>query len=210
MGISTYRDDVRAGIYAPHVRELNEYVDTLRAKKPGESVPHISPEFGGSQARLLLLTLSPGEKTRLEASGGSGLLSVENSDPGAARIAEALDHAGIDRMDCVGWNVYPWYVKGFGELKPQERDPYLHEGVDLLIQVIARLPRLRAVFVFGKAPDLAWAMFRQSYPKTTRSLKYFHHRSTGPTGYIGSVAQRMEWRQQLFDTMDKAAAAIGQ
>ncbi len=210
MGDSTYRDDVRADIYAPHVRELNEYVDTLRAKKPGEFVPHISPEFGGSQARLLLLTLSPGEKTRLDASRGSGLLSVENSDPGAARIAEALDHAGLDRRDCVGWNVYPWYVKGFGELKPQERDPYLREGVDLLIQVIARLPRLRAVFVFGKVPDLAWAMFRQSYPKTTRSLKYFYHRSTGPTGYIGSAAQRMEWRQQLFDQMDKAAAAIGQ
>ncbi|WP_280439561.1 hypothetical protein [Nocardia cyriacigeorgica] len=210
MSVSAYRDDVRAGIYAPHVRELNEYVDTLRAKKPKEFVPHISPEFGGSQARLLLLTLSPGEKTRLEASGGSGLLSVENSDPAAARIAEALDHAGIDRMDCVGWNFYPWYVKGFGELEAQDRDPYLYEGVDLLIQVIARLPRLRAVFIFGKAPDLGWRLFRQSYPKTARSLKVFRHRSTGPVGYLGSVEQRMEWRRELFEEMNKAAAVIAQ
>ncbi|NEW29399.1 hypothetical protein [Nocardia cyriacigeorgica] len=209
MSVSTYRDDVRAAIYAPHVRELNEYVDTLRAKKPKEFVPHISPEFGGSQARLLLLTLSPGEKTRLEASGGSGLLSVENSDPAAARIAEALDHAGIDRMDCVGWNFYPWYVKGFGELKAQARDPYLHEGVDLPIQVIARLPRLRAVFIFGKVPERGWGLFQQSYPMTARSLKLFHHRSTGPSGYRGTVEQQMRWRRELFEEMNRAAAAIG-
>lgn len=204
-----YRDDHRARIYDPHVRELNEYVDELRARKPGKFVPHISPEFGGSAARLLLLTLSPGEKTRLEVAGGSGMLSVENSDPAASRIAEALDHAEIDRADCVGWNIYPWYEKGLGELKPQIRDPYLYEGVDLLIQVITRLPRLRAVFVFGHVPERGWNFFRQAYPRTAGSLKYFWHRSTGPSGYRGSVEQQKVWRQELFDEMDKAKKAIG-
>ncbi|WP_063000551.1 hypothetical protein [Nocardia jinanensis] len=203
-----YSDDLRARIYDPHVRELNEYVDELTARKPGKFVPHISPEFGGSAARLLLLTLSPGEKTRLDLPGGSGLLSVENCDPAASRIAEALDHARIDRAACVSWNIYPWYEKGLGELKPSLREPYLLEGVDLVIQVIARLPQLQAVFVFGDVPNRGWDLFRQSYPRTARSLKHFSHRSTGPSGYRGSVEQQKVWRQQLFVEMVRAERVI--
>lgn len=209
MRISGYRDDYQARIYDPHIRELNEYVDRLRARKPDMFVPHISPEFGGSAARLLLLPLSPGEQTRLDVPGGSGMLSVENGDPAAERIAEALDHAAIARADCVGWNMYPWYKRGLGELNASVRDPYLREGADLLIQVIARLPHLRAVFVFGHGPERGWDFFRQSYPKTARSLKHFWHRSTGPRGYAGTTEQQKVWRRQLFDEMLRVGKSIG-
>ncbi|WP_157103867.1 hypothetical protein [Nocardia harenae] len=208
MKIRHFRDDYLERIYDPHIRELNEYVDELRARKPDQFVPHVSPEFGGREARLLLLTLSPGEKTKLDIAGGSGMLSVENSDPAAARIAEALDHADIDRSDCVGWNMYPWFVQGLGELRKPVQDPYLLEGTDHLIQVIARLPRLRAVFVFGTVPERGWGFFRRSYPRTARSLRHFWHRSTGPKGYIGSVQQQEIWRQELFDAMSAAKQAI--
>ncbi|WP_156511198.1 hypothetical protein [Nocardia nova] len=207
MKTGGFRDDHRSRIYDPHIRELNEYVDELRARKPDRFVPHISPEFG-SAARLLLLTLSPGEQTRLDVPGGSGMLSVENGDPAAERIAAALDHAEIARTDCFGWNMYPWYEKGLGESNASVRDPLLREGVDLLIQVIARLPYLRAVFVFGHGPERGWNFFRQSYPKTARSLKHFWHRSTGPRGYVGTADQQEVWRRELFDEMGRAATAI--
>lgn len=177
---------------------------TKRSHKPCQYVPHISPEFGGAAARLLLLTLSPGEKTRFEASGGSGLLSAENTDLAARRIAEALDHAGLGLPDCVGWNAYPWYVHGLGGMKSQQQDPYLREGADLLIQVIAQLPRLRAVFVFGKATERAWGLFTRSYPKVSRSLRCFRHRSTGPMGYAGSKEQQAIWQRESFESMDAA------
>ncbi|MFF0501307.1 hypothetical protein ACFYU5_33270 [Nocardia aobensis] len=203
-----YRDGYRARIYDPHIRELNEYVDQLQARKPDQFIPHISPEFGGSEARLLLLTLSPGEQTRLDMPGGSGMLSVENGDPAAERIADALDRAAIARTDCIGWNMYPWYKPGLGELTPKVRDPYLLEGAELLIHVIARLPRLRAVFVFGHGPERGWDFFRRSYPKTARSLKHFWHRSTGPRGYAGRIEQQNAWRRELFDEMARAGQAI--
>ncbi len=208
MATCGYRDEYQSRIYAPHIREFNEYVDELQARQPDKFIPHISAEFGGAAARLLLLTLSPGEQTRLDVPGGSGMLSVENGDPAAERIAEALDHAEIARTDCIGWNMYPWYIKGFGELNSSVRDPYLTEGADLLIQMIARLPRLRAVLVFGQGPERGWVFFRRSYPKTARSLKYFRHRSTEPLGYAGTKEQQNIWRSELFAEMVRVREAI--
>ncbi|MEV2224645.1 hypothetical protein AB0E01_32900 [Nocardia vinacea] len=203
-----YRNEARENIYDSRVRDLNEFVDGLRARKPDQFIPYISPEFGGSSARLLLLTLSPGEKTRLDSSGGSGFLSTENTDPAAFRIAEAMDSAGIARTDCVGWNAYPWYVHGLGGMRAERQDPFLREGIDLLIQVIARLPELRAVFVFGRAPERAWGYFGKEYPRTRRSLAFFYHRSTGPKGYQGTKLEQIEWRRELFESMTAAKRAI--
>lgn len=209
MRSSRHRAGLRELIYAPHIKELNVYVDFLRASRPGEFVPYVSPEFGGSAARMLLLTLSPGEQTRPDSPGGSGFLSLENTDPAASRIAEALDRSGIEPSDCIGWNVYPWYVRGLGSMSLSEQDPLLRDGVDVLIQVISRLPELRAVFVFGRGPERAWDHFGKQYPRTRRSVGYFYHRSTGPQGYQGTRAQQEEWRGDLVAEMMCARDAIG-
>ncbi|MBM4589332.1 hypothetical protein GS507_14150 [Rhodococcus hoagii] len=210
MSSSRHRDGLSKLIYAPHVKELNAYVDTLQARKPVEFVPYVSPEFGGSAARMLLLTLSPGEQTRPESPGGSGFLYLENTDPAASRIAEALDLTGVKPTDCIGWNVYPWYMSRLGNMPLSEQDPFLRQGVDVLIQVIARLPELRAVFVFGRGPERAWwNHFGKEYPRTRRSVGYFYHRSTGPQGYQGTRAQQEEWRRELIEEMANAKQVIG-
>ena len=211
MGQRRHRDAAQALAFASHVNSLNTYVDELRARKPGQFVPYVDPAFGGVDARLLLLNLSPGEQTKTSAHGGSGFLSVENSDPAAARINEALDHARISLDDCVPWNAHPWFVEGLGTQMPASlQDKYLQAGVDPLIQVIARLPKLRAVFVFGRATERAWTeFFGRAYPRTRRSLgQYFYHRSTGPTGYIGTVDDHRRWQGELFQEMEKAAQRL--
>lgn len=208
MGDPGHRDVVRALVHEPHVADLNSYVDILRARRPEHCVPYVSPEFGGVRARLLLLTLSPGVQTREDGARGSGMLSADNADVAAERIAAALEFAGIDRRECVPWNVYPWDVGSFAGRPAVEREVMLREGADLLIQVIARLPRLRSVFIFGGLPRTAWTYFARDYPKTDRMLRKFHHRSTGPRGYIGSREQQTEWTRQLFEEMTAAVDSL--
>lgn len=209
-----HRDDARSDTYAAHVRDLNEFVDDLRRRKPGSHVPYVSPEFGGCWARLLLLNLSPGEQTKPDVRGGSGFLSSENTDVGAQRIAQALDHARIDLTECVAWNVYPYYHRGLGGMRAHEQEPFLRDGTGLLIHAIARMPSLRAVFVFGDAPARAWKQFGIDYPRTRRALepgphgRPFRHRSTGPQGYIGTNTQQAEWRNELFTEMRYARTLL--
>ena len=191
----------------PHVADLNAFVDELTNRK-GDFVPHVSPEFGGKNARVLFLLLSPGVRTYDDnGAPGSGFLSVENDDDAAFRIAEAMDAAQLDVTDCVGWNVYPWYVKGMSGLTPEQQRPYLVEGSELLIHLIAKLPELRSVLVFGGAPEFAWNIFGKQYPRTRRSLRYFHHRSTGNQGYRGSANQQSLWREDLVEQMKLAKIA---
>lgn len=203
----TFKRWQKEHLHDPHVADLNAFVDELAHRK-GDFVPHVSPEFGGVNARVLFLLLSPGVRTYDDnGAPGSGFLSVENTDDAAWRIADAMDAAELDVTDCVGWNVYPWFVKGMSSFTQRQRRPYLEEGSELLIHLIARLPELRSVLVFGDAPDLAWKAFGQKYPRTRRSLKYFHHRSTGPQGYLGTADQQSQWRQDLVEQMKLAKSA---
>lgn len=207
MGDPTFKRWQKAHLRDSHVADLNDFVDELSQRK-GNFVPHVSPEFGGKAARVLFLLLSPGIKTYDDNGAvGSGFLSIENTDDAAYRIAEAMDEAKLDVKDCVGWNVYPWYVKNMSGLTTEERRPYLQEGSDVLIHLIAKLPELRSVLVFGVVPDVAWSMFGEKYPRTRRSLNYFTHRSTGPYGYLGTSAQQREWRSELVDTMVRVKEA---
>lgn len=40
----------------------------------------------------------------------AAVLSIENDDPSAERMARFLDEAGIDYAEVVLWNAYPWYI----------------------------------------------------------------------------------------------------
>lgn len=191
MRRADYRDAAREGIYAPHVKVLNVYVDQLRS--PDRFVPYVSPEFGGDEARLLLLLLSPGEQTKDGVPGGSGFLSPENTDVGARpHRGKRWTLPGSPQTSAShGTNACPWFVHGLGGMKSAAQDRYLIEGTLPLLNVITRLPRLRAVFVFGGATDRAWkTFFGGEYPRTRHSLKYFYHRSTGPVGYRGSRTEQ--------------------
>ncbi|MGW6698251.1 hypothetical protein [Nocardia sp. NPDC055049] len=205
-----HRAATKALAREPHITELNSYVGELRNRYPERFVPLVSPEFGGVQARLMLLTLSPGRQTRDDVAQGSGFLSADNTDVAAERISAALEFSGIDRRDCVPWNIYPWYVGNFRSHSGTEQARMLREGADLLIQVIARLPRLRSIFIFGDLPRQAWGHFAQQYPRTNRMLHRTHHRSTGPAGYIGSREQQAVWQQQLLDKMVRAKKSLDQ
>lgn len=207
MKFPAFRVWQRAHIRDPHIEDLNDLVDDIRDTY-GEFVPYVSPEFGGRRARVLFLLASPGIMTNDEDdNAGSGFLSVENMDVAARRLAEAMEEAGLGADDCVGWNVCPWYVKGLSTMKVAERRPYLLRGSQFLTALIVRLPELRVVFTFGEDASEAWDLFAATFKGTAASLEKFHHRSTGPSGYRGSIEQHEVWSRELAEKMREVKAA---
>ncbi|WP_052762081.1 uracil-DNA glycosylase family protein [Jiangella alkaliphila] len=81
MADPAFRAEQERGRYAPHVRPINEFVDTLRDQDGRGWMPHVAPLHGGVEARLLSLLRDPGPKTRDGV--GSGFLCIENDDPTA-------------------------------------------------------------------------------------------------------------------------------
>ncbi|GAB2651203.1 uracil-DNA glycosylase [Gordonia jinhuaensis] len=186
-----------------HVADINRFVDGLRTKRDG-FVPYVSPEFGGRDARVLLLNLSPGKGTDPKQ-GGSGFLSVRNPDNAAERIGEGLAAAGLAVSDCVAWNVYPWYVRGLSDKPADLVKNHMTVGFPALRDLFDLLPELRAVVVFGGDAQKGWEGFRVMYPKTAKRVRMLGNRSTADRAYISrSQAQIAEWRSELIDTLKLA------
>ena len=95
-------------ISARHNRSL--LADEIAAARglPRGAVPYPGPAFGGVHARALVLLEAPGPAT--DIGKGSGLLSLENDDPTAAR---AYRTAGLDVARCVHWNLVPRPTAGY-------------------------------------------------------------------------------------------------
>ena len=181
-----------------HVAELNKFVEGLRGKG---FVPYLSPEFGGRDARVLLLNLSPGKGTDPKQ-GGSGFLSVTNPDGAAERLQDGLESAGLAIKDCVAWNVYPWYVRGLSDKPAELVKNHVTDGFPVMRDLFDLLPELRVVVVFGDDAQKGWDAFRRMHPRTAKRVRMLGNRSTADRAYITrSKLQIEQWRSELIETL---------
>lgn len=142
--------------YARHVRPINELVDALRGREGRGWVPYVAPMHGGVNSRLLFVLRDPGPATR--AGTGSGFLCIENDDPSAERQARAFEAAGIDPGEALPWNIYPWYINQ----KPTATQR--KAGAEVLVELIALLPRLEVVLLQGHDAQTGWKKLEGAHP----------------------------------------------
>ncbi|MFE9751640.1 uracil-DNA glycosylase [Saccharothrix saharensis] len=142
----------RARIRDPHVAPLSALADRIAAAEclPQGAVPYPDPDFGGIHARALFLLDNPGPRAKL-GTGGSGLLSIDNDDPSAARAHAAYRHYGIDRGLCLHWNVCP-FPTTLDQSSTAERTRTARYTTELL----GLLPRLEIVVLLGRAAEDGW------------------------------------------------------
>ncbi len=130
----------------PHVRPLVDLADEIAAARRLEagSVPYPDPDHGGIGAEVLFILTSPGNKARKGT--GSGLLSLENDDDGAARCHREAEHVGLEWSQMVHWNLVPFPIAN--ERRPSVSD--CNDGVYWLPQVLALLQELRVVVLLAR------------------------------------------------------------
>ncbi|RYD85965.1 MAG: uracil-DNA glycosylase, partial [Verrucomicrobiaceae bacterium] len=75
----------------------------------------------------------------------SGFISRNNDDPTAEATFKFMQQAGIPRAETISWNVVPWW-NGTRKITATE----LREGASYVRELVALLPRLRAVVFVGK------------------------------------------------------------
>jgi len=130
----------------PHVSALTDYAADL-GRRGSVEVPDFDPLDGGIEAKVLFLFEKPGPMTASNGSSkrsGSGFISRNNDDATAEATFNFMHDAAIPRRQTVIWNVVPWW-NGTRKVTGSE----LREGVACVKELIALLPKLRAVVLVG-------------------------------------------------------------
>ena len=186
------------GLYRTHIGPFNRMVNELRTDD--EWMPHVSPSYAGTQARMLTLFQDPGPKTQDGA--GSGMLCTENRDPSAERQHRLLDLAGIPVSDIIAWNAYPWYINS----KPTSAQ--LSRGLPVLNRVIELCPNLQVVMLHGGVAQDAWRKYRNLYPATARRLHMIETFHTSNRALIGTEKERQGRLENLGRAYAEAASVL--
>jgi len=141
-----------ARIREPHVAPLSALADRIATAEglPQGAVPYPDPDFGGINARALFLLDNPGPRAKL-GTGGSGLLSIDNDDPSAARAHAAYRQFHIDRGMCLHWNVCP-FPTALDQSSTAERT----RAVRYTKELLGLLPRLEIIVLLGRAAEDGW------------------------------------------------------
>lgn len=137
----------------PHVRPINDFVDSLRDRDRRGWVPCVAPVHGGVEARGLSVLRDPGRMT--QEFSGSSFLCIENADPTSARQCELFDAVNVTPSDIMPWNAYPWYINR----KPTAAE--LDAGASVLRDFVKLLPSLRTVLLQGNEAKAAWQRVHQ-------------------------------------------------
>lgn len=109
-------------------------------------MPQFDPVDGGVDARLLLLLDTPGS-----AAYNSSFTSLDNPSGTSKNLSDLLFEAGISRKRVLMWNLVPWDISGNRSAGQLTSAQHWWRGLPHLLRLLARLPRLRAVVLFGKA-----------------------------------------------------------
>jgi hypothetical protein len=146
---------------APHAAPLIAYADRVAEAsglQPGQ-VPYPDPEHGGTNAEVLFILSHPGEQAIRER-GGSGLLSLENSDYASANCFDHCERVGLRFDRITHWNAVPQPLpKGKDPTQPQIR-----AGAQWLPGLLELLPHLRTVVLLGRNAERAWhEVFTEGY-----------------------------------------------
>jgi len=150
-----------ARLHDPHVAELTQLVERIRASRGGgNSVPWFDPESGGRHAEVLLLFEAPG--ARAVGAGpvrpsrpGSGFISPDNNDDSAAAVFELERQAGLHRNRTLHWNIVPWYVGDGTKIRAVNRADRV-EAAPWLAELLAVMANLRVVILCGDAAQKGW------------------------------------------------------
>lgn len=196
-----FRRSQRGGRYEPHVAPVNRFVDELSAEGRGW-VPHVAPVHGGTGARLLWVMRDPGPATADPERDAAGFLCVENDDPTAERLGLLLDRAGIDLADTMPWNAYPWYVN-----RPPDTAE-LRAGAAVLGRLLALLPALEVVLLFGRHAQRCWALLAAADPAAVAAVQVLATRHPSRQAFIGSAEERAAWREEQALVVDRVGALL--
>lgn len=146
-------------IHDPHLAPLTYFVQHLRERMgPGSTIPYFDPWDGGVDAQVMLLLEAPGPKAR-----NSGFVSMNNPDETAKNIFTISREAGMDRKRIIVWNTVPWYIGTGSKIRPASKDD-IAAGVESLADLIALLPKLRAVVLVGGKAQKAERHLRSIAP----------------------------------------------
>lgn len=141
-----------------HVTALEPVRAALLAS--GRRVPLFDPKGGGANARVLLLMETPGPG----ADDGPRFISQDNRTPTGANLRRFLADAGVARRDLLIWNVVPWIVHAPGARNRAVTRAEREEGLALLPDLLARLPRLAVVVLAGRHAAAAEPAVRAARP----------------------------------------------
>jgi hypothetical protein len=203
MRDKAFRDEQLAGIRAEHIAPVNELVDRLNDPAAGRWAPYVAPVYGGTSARLLSVLRDPGPKTQA-GNAGSGLLSIENDDATAERIAGLFADAGIDVGEVVPWNIYPWYINR----RPTTEQ--LDQAAGPLLGLLALLPDLAVVMLHGKDAQRGWARLIRRHPDALPAgvLVIPTYHTSRQAFWHPDPAERLRRADHLADSFEQAAARL--
>ncbi len=126
------------------MRELAEFVESVRRETGEVRVPHFDPLDGGIEAECLFLLEAPGPKAV-----DSGFVSRNNPDETANNWFDLNVDARIDRRRTIIWNIVPWYLGENGRIRPATITD-IQCGLPYLRRLLTMLKSLRVVVLVGK------------------------------------------------------------
>lgn len=177
----------------PHLAPLRHYAAILRTRHG--AVPDVDPADGGIEARLLILSETPGPHI-----GKTGIVSADNPSGTARNLRRFLGTAGISRRDRVIWNAVPWVIhQGGPDRAPRAGE--IREGLAELPGFLALLPDLKAVVLAGRVAGLAADVVTAACPGA--AILLMPHPSPTYVCTSPDVSRRIE------ATLAEAAALLG-
>jgi uracil-DNA glycosylase len=148
-----------AALSSPRVAPLTTFAASIRAQAgPMAAVPDFDPWDGGIDAECLFLLEAPGPRAVK-----SGFVSRNNPDETARNWFELQRDAGLARERTVMWNVVPWYIGSGQRIRPADPTD-ISAGLPYVQQLLALLPRLRAVALVGRKAQRAELVVRRMSP----------------------------------------------
>ena len=142
-------DTRRLQLTEPHIAPLARFVQQLRQQKPEAIIPDFDPWDGGTHAEVLYLLEAPGAKA-----GRTMFVSRNNPDETAKNMFTLNLEADIARQKTICWNAIPWYIGSGSKIRPANTKD-LNEGMPALFELLALLPKLRAVVFLGRKAENA-------------------------------------------------------
>lgn len=148
------REARHSRVFEPHVAPLNRLVEEINTQ--GRQTPWVDPSGGGIEARILFLLESPGPKS--SSAHGSGIISMDNADPSAARMWRLTRETGLTPEECLSWNAVPWYVSETA--KNENATPKdFREAEVYLARFVALSAGLKVVVLMGAFAERCWVRY---------------------------------------------------
>ena len=157
LRVEHVRQERLSALNDPQIEPLTRFVEALRQQK-GEDfhIPFMDPFDGGIHAKVLFLLEAPGRKAK-------DFVSSDNNDETAKNIWTMTREAGLDRTDCILWNVCPWFVGSASKIRPV-RASEVRESADALRSLLDQLTDLRCVSLVGGKAQLARGTIEKARP----------------------------------------------